>query len=153
MKISQKVYESILGPIYLRATDHLLLSLDFNAPERPNLTGSNALLDEASKQLDEYFNGKRKGFDLPFEVQGTSFQKRVLEAMSSIPYGGVISYSKLASQIGHPMAFRAVGNACNRNKIPLIIPCHRVVGVSDLGGFGCGLDKKKFLLELEEPKY
>ena len=152
MKLYTDVYESALGPITLKATDDVLWSLDFDSDPHQTKISPNLLLGEVRKQLGEYFDGKRKRFDLPFEIQGTPFQKKVLQAMLSIPYGEVLSYSELASQIQHPIAFRAVGNACNRNQIPVIIPCHRIVALNGIGGFGCGLEKKRFLLKLEGSK-
>ena len=149
MHVYAGVFDSAMGPIYLRANDDHLLSLDFDPDEFPETTTSNCLIEKAKTQLGEYFSGQRREFDLPFEIKGTQFQKKVLEAMISIPYGEVLSYSEVAFQINHPAAFRAVGNACNGNKLPLLIPCHRVVAANGLGGFGCGLEKKSYLLRLE----
>jgi len=102
------------------------------------------------KQLDEYFCGKRKIFDLPLRPIGTDFQLRVWKELSRIPYGTVITYGELARRIGNPRASRAVGMANNRNPLPIVIPCHRVVGVGKkLVGFGGGLDIKLTLLKLE----
>ncbi len=102
------------------------------------------------KQLDEYFSGQRKSFDLPLTLQGTEFQVSVLEALQGIPYGETTSYGAIAKQIGRPKAVRAVGAANGRNPIPIIVPCHRVIGSSgDLTGFGGGLDTKAALLRLE----
>jgi methylated-DNA-[protein]-cysteine S-methyltransferase len=105
---------------------------------------------EACRQLDEYFSGKRKEFDLPLRLSGTDFQVRVLEELQQIPYGETTSYGDIAKRIGRPNAMRAVGAANGRNPIPIIIPCHRVIGKSgDLTGFGGGLDTKEALLRLE----
>jgi len=102
------------------------------------------------KQLDEYFCGNRKIFDLPLRPIGTDFQLRVWKELSRIPYGTVITYGELARRIGNPRASRAVGMANNRNPLPIVIPCHRVVGVGKkLVGFGGGLDIKLTLLKLE----
>lgn len=101
-------------------------------------------------QLTEYFDGERKEFDLPLKFDGTEFQVSVLEALQSIPYGETTSYGAIAKQIGRPKATRAVGAANGRNPIPIIVPCHRVIGSSgDLTGFGGGLDTKEELLRLE----
>ncbi len=101
-------------------------------------------------QLAEYFSGKRKDFDLPLKLAGTEFQVSVLEALQGIPYGQTTSYGAIAKQIGRPKAVRAVGAANGRNPIPIIVPCHRVIGSSgDLTGFGGGLDTKEALLRLE----
>jgi methylated-DNA-[protein]-cysteine S-methyltransferase len=101
-------------------------------------------------QLAEYFSGERKDFDLPLKLNGTEFQVSVLEALLEIPYGETTSYGAIAKQIGRPKAVRAVGAANGRNPIPIIVPCHRVIGSSgDLTGFGGGLDTKEALLRLE----
>jgi methylated-DNA-[protein]-cysteine S-methyltransferase len=104
----------------------------------------------ARQQLTEYFAGKRKDFDLPLSLRGTEFQLRVLEELKTIPYGETTSYGDIAKRIGRPKAVRAVGAANGRNPIPIIVPCHRVIGSSgDLTGFGGGLDTKTALLRLE----
>jgi methylated-DNA-[protein]-cysteine S-methyltransferase len=101
-------------------------------------------------QLSEYFAGERKKFDLELTLSGTEFQVSVLQALQEIPYGETTSYGAIAKQIGRPKAVRAVGAASGRNPIPIIIPCHRVIGSSgDLTGFGGGLDTKAELLRLE----
>ena len=107
-------------------------------------------LEKARTQLAEYFSGERKNFDLPLKLSGTEFQVSVLEALLEIPYGETTSYGAIAKQIGRPKAVRAVGAANGRNPIPIIVPCHRVIGSSgDLTGFGGGLDTKEALLRLE----
>ena len=105
---------------------------------------------ETRKQLDEYFAGQRKAFDLPLRLTGTDFQVQVLKELQRIPYGKTTSYGAIAKRIGRPRAMRAVGAANGRNPIPIIIPCHRVIGsTGDLTGFGGGLDTKAALLRLE----
>ena len=102
------------------------------------------------RQLGEYFAGERKDFDLALSLSGTEFQVAVLEALQRIPYGETTSYGAVAKLIGRPRAVRAVGAANGRNPIPIIVPCHRVIGSSgDLTGFGGGLDTKAALLRLE----
>jgi len=109
------------------------------------------LIKKAGKQLDEYFSGKRKVFDLPLSFKGTDFQVTVWKALQSIPYGETRSYKELAEMTGNPKACRAVGMANNRNPIVIIVPCHRVIGHNgSLTGFGGGLDLKQQLLELEK---
>jgi len=111
---------------------------------------SPALMREALEQFRLYFAGELRAFDLPLEMIGTSFQKRVWGALRNIPYGETRSYSQIAGEIGAPRAIRAVGAANGRNPIPIIVPCHRVIGASGkLVGFGGGLDWKRFLLDLE----
>ena len=115
----------------------------------------NALLIEARRQLEAYFAGRLAQFDLPLTISGSPFDKRAWEAMRQIPYGQTRSYGELAMEVGSGP--RAIGGACGRNWIPLVIPCHRVLGRSGLGGYsgGAGLPTKRWLLELEgagEPK-
>lgn len=103
------------------------------------------------KQFTEYEEGARKAFDLPLHIKGTEFQKKVWNALLEIPYGETRSYQEIAIQIGNPKAVRAVGGACNRNPIGIIVPCHRVVGKNgSLTGYAGGLDYKKLLLEKEK---
>lgn len=109
------------------------------------------LLCEANCQLQEYFRGKRKEFDLPIHMQGTGFQKKVWEALCQIPYGETRSYRDVAEMVGNPKAFRAVGGANNRNPIMILVPCHRVIGANGaLVGYGGGLPAKEYLLGLEQ---
>ena len=109
------------------------------------------LIKTVKEQLDEYFTGQRQVFDFPVVTSGTEFQKRVWEELKQIPYGETISYSELAERCGSSKACRAVGQANNRNKLMIIIPCHRVVGKNgDLTGSAGGLAVKKLLLELEK---
>ena len=107
-------------------------------------------LASAKKQLDEYFSGKRKEFDVALDLQGTEFQVRAWKALCRIPYGKTISYGQQAKSIQNPKAFRAVGSANGRNPIPIIVPCHRVIaGDGTLGGYSSGLKMKEQLLDLE----
>jgi methylated-DNA-[protein]-cysteine S-methyltransferase len=104
----------------------------------------------ALQQLTEYFAGERRTFDLPLKLSGTEFQMSVLQALQEIPYGETTSYADIAERVGRPRAVRAVGAANGRNPIPIIVPCHRVIGShGDLTGFGGGLDTKEALLRLE----
>jgi methylated-DNA-[protein]-cysteine S-methyltransferase len=110
---------------------------------------SNGFLD-AELQLAEYFDGRRRSFDLNLVPQGTDFQLAVLAALQTIPHGETRSYLDIAIQIGRPKAVRAVGAANGRNPLPIVIPCHRVIGADgSLTGFGGGLESKRFLLQLE----
>ena len=107
-------------------------------------------LAEVRRQLREYFAGKRRVFDLPLNLSGTEFQVSVLRALLEIPYGETVSYGEIAKRIGRPRAVRAVGAANGRNPLPVVVPCHRVIGsTGDLTGFGGGLDTKEALLRLE----
>lgn len=108
------------------------------------------VMRETLAQLRAYFAGDLRVFDVPLELVGTDFQKRVWSALRTIPFGETRSYSQVARQIGSPLAVRAVGAANGRNPIPIIVPCHRVIGASgSLVGFGGGLEWKRFLLGLE----
>lgn len=108
------------------------------------------VLQEAARQLGEYFGGTRKVFDLPIQPRGTAFQQSVWRALCDIPYGQTRSYAHLAEQIGRPKACRAVGMANHKNPIPILIPCHRVVGADgSLTGYAGGMGMKKALLDLE----
>lgn len=105
------------------------------------------------KAFEEYFEGKRCDFYFKLEVEGTEFQKKVWEEMAKIPYGKTMTYGELAVKVGSPKGSRAVGMACNKNKIPIIIPCHRVVGANGkLTGFAGGLHVKEILLKIEGEK-
>lgn len=109
------------------------------------------LLLRAKAQLDEYFAGRRRAFDLPLAVEGSAFQKSVWAALVTIPYGETRTYGELAAQIGRPRACRAVGGANHGNPLSIVIPCHRVIGADgSLTGYGGGLPMKKFLLDLEQ---
>jgi len=111
---------------------------------------SNPFLKQAVEQLRAYFGGELRDFDLTLDLQGTDFQKRVWQELLHIPYGETRSYSCIAGEIGAPKAVRAVGSANGRNPIPIVVPCHRVIGASGaLTGYGGGLPLKRFLLDLE----
>lgn len=108
------------------------------------------LIAEAGKQLEEYFEGRRREFHLPLMPEGTAFQKKVWNALLTIPYGEVRTYGQIAEQVGNPKACRAVGMANHHNPIGIIIPCHRVIGRNGkLTGYAGGLDKKEWLLRME----
>ncbi|MEJ1932857.1 methylated-DNA--[protein]-cysteine S-methyltransferase, partial [Nostoc sp. NIES-2111] len=109
-----------------------------------------AVLLDAERQLAEYFGGWRQSFDLPLRAEGTAFQQEVWAALQEIPYGQTMSYGELAQKLGKEKAVRAVGAANGRNPIAIVVPCHRVIGADgSLTGYGGGMERKKFLLELE----
>jgi methylated-DNA-[protein]-cysteine S-methyltransferase len=109
------------------------------------------LIQKTISQFEEYFKGKRKVFDIPLALEGTKFQLSVWKALQKIPYGRTVSYKEIAAAAGNPKACRAAGMANNRNPVAIIVPCHRVIGADgSLTGYGGGLDKKVFLLELEK---
>jgi len=147
--------ESPVGELLLAGDDEALCLVSFpegsmrHDPE-PDWIYNEKPFAAARAQLTEYFAGERKEFDLPLRLSGTEFQMSVLEALQQIPYGETTSYANIAERIGRPKAVRAVGAANGRNPIPIIVPCHRVIGShGDLTGFGGGLDTKEALLRLE----
>lgn len=147
--------DSPIGILTLAADDDGLRRIDF-PPPRPLPAGadwhegSNAVLEQACTQLREYFAGARRVFDLPLSPHGTPFQREVWTALAAIPYGDTWSYRDLAARVGRPAAMRAVGAANGRNPLPIVLPCHRVIGADgSLTGFGGGLPTKAFLLRLE----
>lgn len=154
MKInSYCFYDSPLGRIMVAedgdAITQIRFLTEFNY--RDLSPGKTVLLEEAGIQLKEYFSGKRKLFDLPVAPEGTAFQSRVWEALLDIPYGRTRSYGQIAQTVGNGKAARAVGMANSKNPISIVIPCHRVIGFSGkLVGYGGGLDRKAYLLELEK---
>ncbi len=141
--------ESPIGTLYLIGTKDYLCQIKIHCPKeitRQDLP----LFQEAQRQLKEYFSGKRKVFQLPIFFQGTPFQEKVWRSLLNIPYGSTKSYQEIAQEIGNEKAVRAVGGAVHRNPLPLILPCHRVIGKNgSLVGFGLGLSTKKWLLEHE----
>jgi methylated-DNA-[protein]-cysteine S-methyltransferase len=107
-------------------------------------------LDHVRRELEEYFEGRRREFDLPLDVRVAPFYAEVLRELAQVPYGLTTTYGALAAKVGHPRAARAVGTVMNRNPIPIVLPCHRVIGANgSLTGYGGGLDVKRQLLELE----
>lgn len=146
-------YETKLGTVGFaengKAIIHVIFGNDFDTKNYEQK--ETPLLKEASKQLNEYLDGKRKWFDLPYDATGTPFQHSVWDALKNIPYGETRSYLQIAVQIGKPKACRAVGMANNKNPLPILIPCHRVIGSNgNLVGYGGGMEIKKMLLMLEK---
>lgn len=143
-------YETPIGVVCIEESENAITGLWFHEEKDPMETET-PLLKEAGRQLAEYFEKKRKVFDLPLKPEGTNFQKRVWAALCTIPYGQTRSYGEIAKQIGNEKACRAVGGANNKNPIMIFIPCHRVIGADgSLTGFGGGLPAKKYMLELEK---
>lgn len=143
------IISSPLGNIYISTQDDSISELRFTT-EEVSAEPLNSLLLEAKKQLDDYFSGKRKTFNLPVLLSGTPFQYQVWSAVNKIPFGETTSYLKLSQALGNPGAIRAAGAAIGANPILVIIPCHRVIGTNgQLTGYAGGLDRKEKLLELE----
>lgn len=125
-----------------------------NSPQQASTGKAPAPVAECGRQLRDYFAGKRTSFDVTLsDTVGTPFQKSVWKALTRIPYGQVRTYADIAKAVKNPKAARAVGNANNSNPFAVIIPCHRVVSASGIGGYGGGEDAKRFLLELEGVHY
>ncbi|OLP43392.1 methylated-DNA--[protein]-cysteine S-methyltransferase [Rhizobium oryziradicis] len=146
---------SPIGSLLLAGDGHRLSRIGFPSGKgavqpKPEWMFDDAAFDEAKAQLQAYFDGKRQEFDLPLDLNGTNFQCDVWQELIRIPFGVTISYGELARRIGRLSASRAVGAANGANPLPIVIPCHRVIGANgSLTGFGGGLDTKKWLLALE----
>ncbi|MDX1585237.1 MAG: methylated-DNA--[protein]-cysteine S-methyltransferase [Balneolaceae bacterium] len=146
------IIDSPIGKLTLTATDHAITGLAF-VDEDNEASDSDTkpdLMMEAIRQLNAYFEGKREEFDLPLSPEGTDFQLRVWKKLQEIPYGSTTTYSQLSQKMGNPKAIRAIGRANGQNPIPIIIPCHRVIGANnDLVGYAGGIETKRWLLQHE----
>lgn len=177
--IYRKTYDTPIGPVVIEANDTAITGLRTENAANEYFTGTcshtssrdqsssqaspqaspssriclqeNALIKRAYEELMEYFSGKRREFDLPLQTEGTEFQTQVWKALREIPYGETRSYKEIAIKTGRPGACRAVGGACHRNPIFIMIPCHRVIGSNgSMTGFGGGISVKEKLLTLEK---
>ena len=161
------LYQSPLGPLVLIATRGSLVYCNWDVseclPKQLSIEKSGdcseenmedeILLRNVSTQLDEYFAGNRTDFEIPLDLRGTEFRKKVWRSLSNIKYGETLPYRTLAEKIGNPKAIRAVAQACGANPLAIILPCHRVIGANgNLGGYTGGVDKKIALLSLEKIK-
>lgn len=147
--LGQAYYEIKFGIMCIVYEDDRLLSLQV-VSERPEENIRTAFTDNVYEQISEYLAGRRKAFDIPYELKGRKFQQEVWHALEKIPYGETKSYGQIAREIGNGKAGRAVGGACNKNPIWLIVPCHRVVGANgSLTGYAGGVSMKEELLTLE----
>ena len=142
--------ESPIGKIKIEAEGEYIVGVSFNAESSE--CDENKAIKECKRQLEEYFYGKRKNFDLKLKfLKGTDFQLSVWKALSEIPYGETVTYKFIAEKINNPKAVRAVGGANNKNLIGIIVPCHRVIGCNGkMIGYAEGIDKKEYLLKMEE---
>jgi methylated-DNA-[protein]-cysteine S-methyltransferase len=160
--VSFDVADTPIGPLLLAVTERGLCRISFDPePDRETETlartfGVRVLrapreLDPVRRELDEYFEGRRRDFDLPLDLRGREgFSRDILERLAKVPYGEVTTYKSLAVEAGNPRAARAVGTIMNRNPIPIVLPCHRVVGSNgSLVGYGGGLERKRLLLDME----
>lgn len=147
--VTSAFYDTDIGIIEIGVTDGAVSLIKIAAEKGKSVFTE--LSDEAFIQISEYLSGKRQKFDLPLKITGTDFQKKVYAALLDIPYGKTASYGEIAARTGNPKAARAVGGACNKNPLLLVVPCHRVVGASgSLTGFAAGIETKKKLIELEK---
>lgn len=150
-----KTMESPVGLLVMLASEHGLHAINWEGEDQVRAEGfqpepEHPLLMETERQLKEYFASQRKVFDLPLAPRGTPFQLQIWKLLLDIPFGQTVTYGELAASAGDPNASRAVGMANNKNPIPIIIPCHRVIGRSGaLVGFGGGLENKSILLDHE----
>lgn len=144
-------YQTPIGVMTLSCIDDFIVGAEFGRVEKDGIHQETQYLKKASQQLDEYFLGERKVFDLNYRfLTGTVFQQKVWNALLSISYGQTASYQDIAKKVGSPHAARAIGNANHKNPIAIMIPCHRVIGANhSLVGYAGGLDKKVYLLNLE----
>jgi methylated-DNA-[protein]-cysteine S-methyltransferase len=155
MPVNFLIIESPVGPLLLAGDQEHLQSIEFEQGRRPHdrrewREAETAVLRRAAAQLLEYFAGLRRDFQLPLAPRGTPFQRAAWQALAQIPYGQTRSYAEQAAAIGRPTATRAIGAANGRNPLPIVLPCHRVIGANGaLTGFGGGLDAKRWLLAHE----
>jgi len=150
MKTYRVFYESPVDTLELISNDAFLLEIKFGAKAQGEGQNPNVLLDTTRRQLDAYFAGKLKTFEIPLQPNGTPFQQQVWQALLQIPFGKTVSYGEIAAAVKNPKASRAVGMANNKNPIPIIIPCHRVIGKNGkMTGFAGGLWRKEWLLQHE----
>jgi len=161
--VTVRQIDTPIGPMTIGATDASVVMCDFTERRMmpaqlasvrrrigPTVPGSSPLLDRLEDQLQAYFAGARREFDLPIEMPGSAFQERVWSELRRIPYGETIAYRDLAARVGAPKAPRAVGRANGSNRLAIIVPCHRVIATGGgLGGYGGGLPAKRQLLDLE----
>lgn len=148
-------FDTEFGTLYIKEDGSAItdITLNENILTKDDIHYESTLIDQAKQQLDEYFQGKRNTFDLPLNPSGTTFQKKVWNALCNIPYGETRSYQEIAIAIDCPKGWRAVGLANNKNPIVILIPCHRVIGKNgSLVGYALGLEMKQHLLDLEIKK-
>jgi methylated-DNA-[protein]-cysteine S-methyltransferase len=149
------IFKSPIGNILLFEKNEKISEIKFadetrtEEKEEKRAKKRSKVIENATRQLDEYFHGKRTVFDIPLLIEGSEFEKKVWGVTKKIPFGKVKSYSEIAEIIGKPKAYRAVANALGKNKFVIVIPCHRVTSKNGIGGFSSGLWRKKWLLKHE----
>ncbi|GAB6263523.1 methylated-DNA--[protein]-cysteine S-methyltransferase [Photobacterium sp. 53610] len=145
----RQLVDTPIGWLAVVADVSAIVTIEFDAETKPDDAGNN-ITQAGVTQLQEYFSGQRTTFDLPLKMPGTQFQQQVWQTLTAVPFGVTCSYSDIASRIERPKAVRAVGAANGKNPIPIVVPCHRIIGSSGtLTGYAGGLDKKQWLLEHE----
>src|SRR3954447_18288751 len=164
LDVAYTVVDSPVGPLLVAATKRGLVEIGFDGDEQidfllgrlaaklsPRVLEAPAKLDPVRRELDEYFDGKRRDFDVPIDWSLTrGFTRRILRATAKVPYGAVSTYRQMATKAGNERAVRAAGNALGANPIPIVVPCHRILRTGgSLGGYGGGVLRKQFLLRLE----
>ena len=148
--MNKTVIDSPIGKIAIFAENEKIIRLELKTEQKADFAIEEKILEKAKEQLFEYFSGKREFFELEYEFSGTKFQKSVWNELLKIPFGETKTYGEIAKKIGNPKAGRAVGSACNKNPLPIIVPCHRVIGANGkLTGFACGTETKEWLLDHE----
>ncbi len=162
--------ESPVGPLFISVRGGRVRAIEFRRgteadqandlaarPDAAQRTSDEKVLDLCRSELSRYFEGNLKAFSVPVEMEGPAFHKKVWGVLASIPFGSTLTYAEIAARLGSPKAARAVGNACARNPVVVVVPCHRVLARNGLGGFGGGLPAKRWLLTHENhtlpPKY
>ncbi len=146
--MEQIIYHSPVGPLAIYSNEEAIIEIKFDGEIQTE--NSSSIIEKCVQQLDEYFDGKRENFDLELNPTGTDFQLKVWKELQNIPFGKTRTYSEMAVKLGDIKVIRAAGTANGKNKIPIIIPCHRVIGKDgSLVGFGGGLDRKEWLLQHE----
>lgn len=156
MREVQTSLKTDIGLLYLTATNNGLRGITWEPTQAPMVKLDKSddfptqILKTACHQIEEYFSGRRKSFDIPLDLEGTGFQKKVWRQLEQIPYGSTVSYQWVAHQIQNQKAVRAVGQANGKNPVPIVVPCHRVISANgELGGYSGGVDIKTKLLEIE----
>jgi methylated-DNA-[protein]-cysteine S-methyltransferase len=143
-------YDSPIGILKIAEDDQGITEVSFQEEIGADQKEGSLYLQETQRQLEEYFAGIRRSFDVPLSLKGTEFQKKVWHALMEIPYGHTACYQEVAAMIGNEKASRAIGNANHHNPVVIIVPCHRVIKADgSIGGYGGGIERKKYLLNLE----
>ncbi|WP_026677493.1 methylated-DNA--[protein]-cysteine S-methyltransferase [Fictibacillus gelatini] len=151
MKVYKHYYDSPIGSIEIKGTNEAICSIMFCDKSESDIAGTPHVLMDCRNQLDEYFKGNRREFTFPYVLVGTEFQRTVWNALTKVTYGTIGTYKNIAEAIGNPRAIRAVGSANGKNKLSIVVPCHRIIGSNGaLTGYAGGLWRKEWLLQHEK---